>query len=107
VFLTQFSFLKAADPILAILFAFLVFSRSGIPPLGGFFIKLDILSVLFSNSHFFINYVLFILSVFSFFYYLRVIKIIFFDVKNTTHTSSVIAHNSYFSSDIPRFEGRV
>ena len=84
--ITHFSQLKNIDPILARIFAFLIFSISGIPPLGGFFIKLDILSVLLSISHFFINYLLFFGTVVSFFYYLRVIKIIFFDNSLNRHT---------------------
>ena len=66
-------------PLLAIFFAFLVFSISGIPPFAGFFIKLDILAAVIDSSHFFINYFLFICTVISFFYYLRLIKIIYFD----------------------------
>ncbi len=65
-----------------LIFSFLLFSMSGIPPLGGFFIKLDILLVLLESSRFYLNYILFIFSVASFFYYLRVIKIMFFDGDN-------------------------
>ena len=79
-FLTQFKMLKNMDFTCAIIFSFLIFSMSGIPPLGGFFIKLDILLVLLESSRFYLNYVLFLLTVASFFYYLRVIKIMFFDV---------------------------
>ena len=56
---------------------------SGIPPLGGFFIKLDILAALLESSRFGINMLLFIFTVASFFYYLRVNKIIFFDEIKT------------------------
>ena len=82
-FLTQFKYLKNTDFMCAIIFSFLIFSMSGIPPLGGFFIKLDVLLVLLESSRFYLNYVLFILTVASFFYYLRIIKIMFFDVDNT------------------------
>ena len=77
--LNQLSVLKSMHPLLAIFFAFLVFSISGIPPFAGFFIKLDILAAVIDSSHFFINYCLFICTVISFFYYLRLIKIIYFD----------------------------
>lgn len=77
--LTHFKILKNSDPMLALIFALLVFSMSGIPPLGGFFIKLDVLAILLDNSKFYINYLLFFFTVASFFYYLRVIKTIFFD----------------------------
>ena len=42
--LNSFKELRKTDPILALIFALLIFSMSGIPPLGGFFIKLDVLS---------------------------------------------------------------
>lgn len=54
---------------------------SGIPPLGGFFVKLDVLLALLNDSKYYINYLLLLFSVISFFYYLRLIKIIFFDEK--------------------------
>lgn len=83
----QFTNLKLNQPLLAIFFAFLLFSRSGIPPFAGFFVKLDILSALFDSSHFFVNYVFFFFTVASFFYYLRPIKILFFDQSNEEHTT--------------------
>jgi len=78
-YLTQFNTLKNSDPILAMVFALLIFSMSGIPPLGGFFIKLDVLAALLDNSRFYTNFILLFFTVASFFYYLRVVKIIFFD----------------------------
>jgi len=54
---------------------------SGIPPLGGFFIKLDVLLALLETSQFYINFLLLFFSVISFFYYLRLIKIIYFDER--------------------------
>lgn len=80
---------------------------SGIPPLGGFFVKLDILSAVLDNSHFFTNYVLFIFTVISFFYYLRVIKIRFFDTQEPTRGSNSIAFSAVYPSEYPRNEGRI
>lgn len=82
-FLSSFKELKTSDPILAIIFALLIFSMSGIPPLGGFFIKLDVLAALLEYSRFGINIILFFFTVASFFYYLRINKIIFFDNINS------------------------
>ena len=77
--LSSFKDLRKTDPILALIFAFLIFSMSGIPPLGGFFVKLDVLSAFLETSHFASNILLFLFTVASFFYYLRVNKILFFD----------------------------
>lgn len=79
IFLISFKEIKKSDPIIALMFAFLIFSMSGIPPLGGFFIKLDVLAALLESSRFGINMLLFLFTVASFFYYLRINKIIFFD----------------------------
>ena len=91
---------------MAIRFAFLIFSISGIPPLGGFFIKLDILSAVQDGSHFFINYVLFIFTVISFFYYLRVIKIRFFDsqsyVRSSISTKFSVINSLEYTPNISR-----
>lgn len=77
--LVHFRELKDSEPLLGLMFALLVFSMSGIPPLGGFFIKLDVMSALLDESRFYVNYILFFFTVASFFYYLRLIKILFFD----------------------------
>lgn len=77
--ITHFANLRVLNRELAIAFAVVVFSMSGIPPLGGFFVKLDILIALMEDSHFYTNYILLFFTVASFFYYLRIIKIIFFE----------------------------
>lgn len=78
-YLISFKSLKKGDPVLALIFAFLIFSMSGIPPLGGFFIKLDILAALLENSRYGVNIILFFFTVVTFFYYLKINKILFFD----------------------------
>ena len=82
--ITHFAGLRTSDPLLALIFALIVFSMSGIPPLGGFFVKLDVLVALLDSSRFYVNYILLIFTVASFFYYLRIIKIIFFDSEKIT-----------------------
>ena len=80
--LIHFAILKNSNPTLALIFSLIIFSMSGIPPLGGFFVKLDVLSALLESSHFYTNWLLLFFTVSSFFYYLRVVKIIFFDKNN-------------------------
>jgi len=94
--LSQFGELKNTNPTLALIFACLIFSMSGIPPLGGFFIKLDILSAVRDSSHFFTTYILFFFTVASFFYYLRLIKIRFFDTaQNNTYSLPISFSTTY------------
>jgi NADH-quinone oxidoreductase subunit N len=82
--------LRLSDPLLALIFALLIFSMSGIPPLGGFFVKLYVLIALLENSRLYTNAILLFFTVASFFYYLRVVKIIFFDnTKIITKSSDI------------------
>lgn len=104
-YLTHFAELKNTDPVISLFFAFLIFSISGIPPLGGFFVKLDILAAILDTAHFFINYILFIFTVISFFYYLRLIKIIFFDTYDSSR--SIISFSTTHTSEYPRHSGRI
>ena len=69
-------------PELSIIFSFVVFSFSGIPPLAGFFVKYEIFYSILNSSLFYLGYLLLGLTVVSFFYYLRLIKIIFFEKNN-------------------------
>jgi NADH-quinone oxidoreductase subunit N len=61
--LVDFSKLKNSNRMLALIFSLLIFSMSGIPPLGGFFVKLDILYALMESSRFGINFILYYQSI--------------------------------------------
>ncbi len=95
--LLHFASLRGTDPLLPFLFALLLFSRSGLPPLGGFFVKLDLLAALLADGASFLTAVLLLGTVASFFYYLRVRKILFFD---TLAPSSPLASDSSASRSI-------
>lgn len=106
-YIIQFADLKSREPLLAFFFAVLLFSRSGIPPFAGFFVKLDVLSALFDSSNFFLNYIFFFFTVASFFYYLRVIKMLFFDESNTSYLPKMVQNTSSNSMiEYPRAEIR-
>ena len=105
--LSHFAELKNNNPFLSLLFSFLIFSISGIPPLGGFFIKLDVLSALLDTSHFFITYILFFFTVASFFYYLRIIKILFFDTQDFNRSNQIIITYSNYSLEFFSYTGRL
>lgn len=71
----------SVNPILAFFFAMTLFSIAGIPPLVGFFSKMFVFSALLNESLFLISILVILISVVSCFYYIRLIKIIFFDSK--------------------------
>jgi len=76
------SVLSKNNKILSVFLALNLFSIAGIPPLMGFFSKLFILNVLILNEFFFSTFIILILSVIGVFYYIRLIKILFFDLNS-------------------------
>jgi NADH-quinone oxidoreductase subunit N len=74
----------------------LIFSMSGIPPFGGFYVKLDVLTTLIEHSNFYVTFILFFCTVASFFSYLRLIKIIYFDNKVEYTTNEVLSNERVF-----------
>jgi len=77
--LNNFKSLAFNSPILSAVLVITLFSISGLPPMGGFFVKYAIFLSLLESSQYFLAGFLFVLTVFSFFYYLRFIKIIYFE----------------------------
>jgi NADH:ubiquinone oxidoreductase subunit 2 (subunit N) len=51
--------------------------------------------------------VLFIFTVISFFYYLRIVKIRFFDTQDDVRSLSPISFSRLFASEYPRYAGRI
>jgi proton-translocating NADH-quinone oxidoreductase chain N len=83
--------LVKTDPLLAYTFAINMFSMAGIPPLAGFFAKFYILFTGLESSFNLLVIFSILLSVVSAFYYIRFIKIIFFDVEKVglIHVNSI------------------
>lgn len=63
----------------AFTFFILFFSLAGIPPLGGFLAKFLIFLELLKNFNFFFTFFLIILSSLSVYYYIKIVKVIFFE----------------------------
>ena len=76
--------LSKQSPILAISFLIIMFSLAGIPPLAGFFAKFYVFMSVIENGMYTLAIVGLLSTVISAFYYLRIIKIIYFDeIKNS------------------------
>jgi len=71
--------LSKNHPIISLSLLILLFSLAGIPPLAGFFAKFYIFISVIEESMYFLAIVGLISTVISAFYYLRIIKIIYFD----------------------------
>ena len=71
------------NPLLAISFLIIMFSLAGIPPLAGFFAKFYIFMSVVESGMYTLAIIGLLSTVISAFYYLRIIKIIYFDeIKN-------------------------
>jgi len=84
------------NPMLSLSFTITILSLIGIPPLVGFFAKQMVLSAALSNGYFFLAGVGVLTSVVGAVYYLRLLKVVYFDksdlvpenIHNTTLSSS-------------------
>ena len=85
--LTNLKSLGINHPALSFIFSLTMFSLSGIPPLGGFFVKFEIFYSIITAGKYYLAFILFLLTVISFFYYLRIIKIIYFENSKTFYKS--------------------
>jgi len=69
------------DPLLALVMMVLMFSTAGVPPFVGFWAKLRIFQALWETNHFWLVVISAAMSVVGAFYYLRVIKLMYFDAS--------------------------
>jgi len=88
-FLSSLSNFSKSNSLWAFSFVIILFSIAGIPPLTGFLAKIMILFDLVDSKFLYTSIVLIILSSISVFYYIKVIKIMFFEpVKIETKKES-------------------
>ena len=66
----------------SIFFSISILSIAGIPPLAGFFSKYIVLLTFSGNTYFLLTLFLFFFNGVSMFYYIRLLKNIFFEIKN-------------------------
>jgi len=97
-FISSLSNLFKINSLWALSFIIIFFSIAGMPPLSGFFAKILILFSLIATKNLIGSIFLILISAVSVFYYLRVIKIIFFESKeNSLKTeNSLIIFNTRF-----------
>jgi NADH-quinone oxidoreductase subunit N len=75
------------NPLLAISFLIIMFSLAGIPPLAGFFAKFYVFMSVIENGMYTLAIIGLLSTVISAFYYLRIVKIIYFDeIKSSFET---------------------
>ena len=79
--------LSKNHPLLSLSMLVILFSLSGIPPLAGFFAKFYIFKTVIEQSMYFLAIVGLLSTVIAAFYYLRIIKIIYFDKEKERYDS--------------------
>ena len=87
--LTDLTALGKSNNTLAIYFATVLFSVAGFPPMIGFLVKISIFLTVLESNIFFVPLICILCSVIGTFYYIRLIKILFFE--------KVLAGKLYFS----------
>ena len=77
--------LSKNHPLLSISLLIILFSLAGIPPLAGFFAKFYIFKSVIEQSMYFLAIVGLLSTVIAAFYYLRIIKIMYFDEEKDSY----------------------
>lgn len=77
--LSDFVLLFKSNPMLSIFFSTVLFSLSGFPPLIGFLVKVGIFLTAIDISMYFVGFISILCSVVATFYYIRIIKVLFFE----------------------------
>ena len=77
--IADFKGLSSRDPLLAAMMLALMFSTAGVPPFVGFWAKLSILQQLWVTGHIWLVIIAAVVSVIGAFYYLRIVKLMYFD----------------------------
>lgn len=101
-YFSSFVNLFKTNKLWAFSIALIFFSIAGIPPFCGFFAKIFIVSSLISSKNLLTAFCILIISAVSAFYYLRIIKTIFFESSKNLlkfENSQIVFVESYFFYD--------
>lgn len=82
--------LAQRSPTLALLVLLVMFSLAGVPPLVGFWAKLEVLRALLVANHIGVAVVAVLFSLIGAFYYLRVLKTVFFDSPSEAQAAHAV-----------------
>ena len=82
--LDDYKGLSKRSPWLAVMIMFIMFSMAGVPPFVGFWAKLSVLQAVVSADLLWLAAVAVVFSIIGAFYYLRIIKLMYFDKAEET-----------------------
>ncbi|TAN84074.1 MAG: NADH-quinone oxidoreductase subunit N, partial [Gallionella sp.] len=81
--LNDFRGLNQRNPWLAFLMLLLMFSMAGVPPTVGFYAKFSVLNAVVQAGHIWLAVVAVLFSLIGAFYYLRIVKLMYFDAPES------------------------
>ena len=98
--ISDLSGISKKHPVLALSFLVILFSLAGIPPLGGFFAKFYVFTAVVEQKMYALAIIGLLTTVISAFYYLKIIKTIYFDdsIISFDNTKNKFAQFSIFIS---------
>ena len=86
--LSDYKGLNQRNPWLALIMMFLMLSMAGIPPMIGFYAKLSVLQAIVNTGFIWLAITAVVLSLIGAFYYLRIIKLMYFEAPE--HNAPVL-----------------
>ncbi len=96
-YITDLAMLSKTNPILAFTFTVTLFSMAGIPPLAGFYSKALLFFATMSSTLYVLAIVGVLTSVVSCFYYIRLIKIMYFEKPKLWCSFSTISRENAYT----------
>ena len=91
--ITELQGLHEKNIFIALAFTIFMFSLAGIPPMIGFFAKLEIISASLNKGYVFISIIAIICSLISAAYYLKVVRYIFFSTNDSSNANITNNYN--------------
>lgn len=96
--LNDFKGLSQRSPWLAFMMLILMFSMAGVPPTAGFYAKFSVLQSAVSAGHVTLAVIAVLFSLIGAFYYLRIVKLMYFDSPETHAPISIQPDNGLLIS---------
>ena len=91
--LNDFKGLNQRSPWLAFLMLLLMFSMAGVPPTVGFYAKFSVLNAVVQSGHIWLAVAAVMFSLVGAFYYLRIVKLMYFDAPES-HVPITVGHDT-------------
>lgn len=102
-YITDLAFLGKTNPLLALTFTITMFSMAGIPPLAGFYSKAFLFFATMSSNLYMLAIIGVLASVISCFYYIRLVKIMYFEAPKTWCSFSRVPRENAIALGISLF----